>query len=93
MVLSKDDYNRVIGAKEKRIYYEKINFLKNLPVFSLVTRTFLGKLTYYFEYKKCIKGAYLYKEGDSADHVFIVRSGEFEATKKIIHTGFKEDTI
>lgn len=93
MVLSKEAYNRVIGAKEKRAYQEKINFLKNIPIFSLVTRTFLGKLTYYFEYKKCIKGGFLYKEGDPADYVFIVRNGEFQATKRIIHKGFKEDNI
>jgi CRP-like cAMP-binding protein len=33
MVLNKDNYTRVIGAKEKRLYHEKINFLKNIPIF------------------------------------------------------------
>lgn len=33
MVLSKDDYNNVIGKIEKRAYNEKINFLRNIPVF------------------------------------------------------------
>lgn len=57
MVLSKKGYNSVIGAIERRAYQEKINFLKNIPIFSTVSRAFLGKLTYYFENKKCIKGA------------------------------------
>ena len=77
MVLSKNDYNRVIGALEKKAYLEKINFLKNIPIFSLVTRTFLGKLTYYFEHKKCIKDSFLFKEGDPANFVYIVKKGEF----------------
>lgn len=93
MVLSKNDYNRVIGAIEKRAYLEKINFLKNIPIFALVTRTFLGKLTYYFENKKCIKDSFLYKEGDPANYVYIVKKGEFQTTKKIIHKGFKEERI
>ncbi len=33
MVLSKADYNRVIGKIEKRVLHEKINFLRNIPVF------------------------------------------------------------
>jgi hypothetical protein len=77
MVITKHDYNRVIGAIERRAYADKINFLKNIPIFSLVTRAFLGKLTYYFETKKCIKGSYLFKEGDPADYVYIVKQGEF----------------
>lgn len=77
MVLSKNDYNRVIGALEKRAYLDKINFLKNIPIFALVTRTFLGKLTYYFETKKCIKDSFLYKEGEPANYVYIVKKGEF----------------
>ena len=63
MTLNKENFNNVIGAKEKRIYQEKINFLKNVPIFSLVTRTFLGKLTYFFQVKNMIKGAVLYFEG------------------------------
>lgn len=60
MVMTKQGFNDVMGAKEKRIYSEKINFLKNIPIFALVTKAFLGKLTYYFEIKSYIKGSYLY---------------------------------
>jgi hypothetical protein len=77
MVLTKDAYIRVIGKIEKRAYNEKINFLRNIPVFQLLTRTTLGKMTYYFENKPCIRDAILYKEGDLTDYVYIVKSGEF----------------
>ena len=76
MVLSKNDYNRVIGKIERRTYNDKINFLRNIPVFSLLTRTSLGKMTYYFETKNCIRDAILYKEGDPAEYVYIVKQGE-----------------
>ena len=33
MVLTKKDYVKVIGKIERRTYNEKINFLRNIPVF------------------------------------------------------------
>lgn len=50
-------------------------------------------MTYYFENRTCIRDAVLYKEGDPADYVFIVKHGEFQATKKILHVGPKENKI
>lgn len=93
MVLSKNDYIKVIGKIERRTYNEKINFLKNIPVFSLLTRTSLGKMTYNFETKMCIRDSILYKEGDEAEYVYIVKHGEFQATKSILHTGPKAEKI
>jgi hypothetical protein len=93
MVLSKFDYNKVIGKIERRAYNDKINFLRDIPVFSLLTRTSLGKMTYYFETKSCIRDSILYKEGDVAEFVYIIKSGEFEATKRILHTGPKAENI
>jgi CRP-like cAMP-binding protein len=63
MVLTKKSYNNVIGKIEKKQLYEKINFLKNIPVFHSLTRTSLGKMTMSFFTKQCIKDSYLYKEG------------------------------
>ena len=77
IVLSKIDYNRIIGTIEKKAYIDKINFLRTIPVLSLLTKTSLGKLTYQFTNKKCIRDGYLYKEGDPAEYVYIVKSGEF----------------
>lgn len=44
--LNKKDFNKVLGAIEKKKYLEKVNFLKSLPYFSQLTKTSLGKLTY-----------------------------------------------
>ncbi|CDW74956.1 UNKNOWN [Stylonychia lemnae] len=93
MVLTKNDYVKVIGKIERRTYNEKINFLRNIPVFQLLTRTSLGKMTYYFDTKNCIRDSILYKEGDNAEFVYIVKKGELEATKKILHTGPKAENI
>lgn len=67
----------MIGAIERRAYQDKINFLRSIPIFSQVSRTFLGKLTYYFQSKRLIKGSVLYRENDISEYVYIVKSGEF----------------
>ena len=89
MVLTKEAYHRVIAKIERKAFNEKVNFLRNIPVFQLLTRTSLGKMTYYFENKNYIKDSILFKEGESADYVYIVKSGEFQITKKILHVGPK----
>jgi hypothetical protein len=45
-VLSKKDFNKVLGVIERKKYAEKVHFLKSLPYFSTLTKTSLGKLTY-----------------------------------------------
>lgn len=48
IVLTKDDYNRILGTIEKKALLDKINFLRSIPIFSLLTKTALGKFSYYF---------------------------------------------
>lgn len=71
-ILGKQDYNRVLGNIEKRALNEKINFLRSIPVFSKLTKTALGKLSYYFTPKKLLKNQMLYRENESAEAVYII---------------------
>jgi len=61
-----------------------VNFVKNIPLFSKLTRTFLSRLSYYFKPFNCTKDSFLYREGDVAEKVFIIKEGEFIVTKKLI---------
>jgi CRP-like cAMP-binding protein len=42
---------------------------------------------------KITKEGYLYKEGDVADKVFIVKEGEFEVTKKLVSNSKQTENI
>jgi CRP-like cAMP-binding protein len=44
----------------------------------------LSKLTYQFKDIPTIKGQILYREGEPADYVYIVKSGQFEVTKTLV---------
>jgi CRP-like cAMP-binding protein len=44
----------------------------------------LSKLTYQFKDIPTIKGQILFREGEPADYVYIVKSGQFEVTKTLV---------
>ena len=46
-----------------------------------MTKTSVGKLTYQFKDMPMIKNQVLYREGEKADFVYIVKSGQFEVSK------------
>ena len=47
----------------------------------------------HFNEEKCTKDHILIKEGDLAEKVFIIKSGAFMVTKKLIHKFKEEDNI
>ena len=77
VVLSMADYKGAIAEIERRKTNEKINFVKMLPVFAKLSRTQLTRYTYNLKDVQVIKESFLYREGDLADKVFIIREGEF----------------
>jgi CRP-like cAMP-binding protein len=83
MVLTKEAYEYVIGKMERRMLNDKLEFLSTLPAFSLMTKSTLSKVTFTMTKQTITKGNYLYREGDEADHVYILVNGEVEVTKFI----------
>lgn len=78
---------------EKKAYLEKIAFLRSIPIFSKLTKTSLGKMTFCFQPKTFIKGQVLYKEGEPAESVFIIMSGEIQMSKKILREKEEEENV
>ena len=93
MVLSKADYERTLMAIDSKRRAAKVNFVKKIPIFSKLTRTFLTKLSYSLKPLKVTKDCYLYREGDLADRVFIVKEGEFIVTKKLVSDSKQSENI
>jgi len=82
--MERNNYENVLKLVEQKTLNDAIDFLQSIPVFSPWTRHALAKLQYYFKKKACIKNAIIYKSGDIADKLYIVKSGEFELTRKVI---------
>jgi hypothetical protein len=84
MVLSKKEYNKSLDDIKYKRKLTLVNYIKKLPLFNKLTRTYIGKLTDNTKEVKVTKDCVIYKEGDLADKVFIVKEGEFVVSKKII---------
>ncbi|CDW79368.1 UNKNOWN [Stylonychia lemnae] len=81
-VISKYQFSKLMSNIERRVFNEKINLLQKIPAFSKLTRTTLGKMSHFLNLKITPKDCLLFKEGDTADNVFIIQTGEFEVLKK-----------
>lgn len=82
-VMTKSDYQKVLSRIEARNLKKLIEFFKSIPFMSKNSKTILTKLHYSFEQKYFIRKQVVYKEGDKSDWVYLVKSGEFEVTKKL----------
>ena len=77
-----------LGAIEKRKHNEKVQFLQSLPYFDKITKNSVGKISLQFEDMSTLKGQTLYREGEPADYVYLVKEGQYEVTRTM---SFNED--
>lgn len=62
---------------------ENLQFLKRIPLLNSFTYRVLKSMVDKFKPIEKIRFAYLYREGDPAEYVYLVKSGEFKITKKL----------
>lgn len=84
LVLSKKEFLKSLEDIKQKKKAALVNWIKNIPLFTKLTRTYLGKLSDNTKEIKITKDFLLFKEGDTADRVYIVRDGEYVVTKKIL---------
>jgi hypothetical protein len=84
LVLSKKEYLKSLDEIKSKKKGVLVNYLRTIPLFGKLTRTYLGKLSDNTKELKITKDFVLFKEGDTADRVYIVRDGEYVVTKKIV---------
>lgn len=84
LVLSKKEYIKSLEEIKNKKKGVLVNYMRTIPLFSKLTRTYLNKLSDNTKKLKITKDYVLFKEGDTADRVYIVRDGEYVVTKKIV---------
>lgn len=83
-VLSKKDFIRILGTFTNKHFDELTKFLKNLPLFAGWSFSTLVRLNYLFVLVKFKRNQKVFKEGETAEFVYIVKKGELELTKNIV---------
>lgn len=81
MVIDKAAYDRIFGEIYYQKYIAKIEFLKQINLFSSWNTKKLSEMSYLLEEKTFKKGTVLYKKGDKSNFFYIVREGEV----RVIH--------
>ena len=93
IILSKKDYNKSLEDIKIKRRGNLISYLKKISLFSKLTKTFVGKISDNIKEIKVTKDFVLYREGDVADRVYIIKDGEYIVTKKIVSQNQKSEDI
>ena len=67
-----------LGAYQAEKLQKKLNFFKSFGLFKEVSGEALGRQIHLFEEFESKGGNFIFKEGDPADNLFFVFSGEIE---------------
>ena len=86
MTLTKVDFLKSLEAIALKVRQDKSNFIKRFPPFQKLNRSQLTKLSFHLTSIKCNRDHFLFREGDLADKLFMIREGEFVVTKKKIQS-------
>lgn len=81
-VLVKEDYLRILGKIADKKISDFVEFLKEIPIFRSWSKKNLESLFYFFKPVMFNRKNSVYCVGSEPTHVYIVKSGEFEISKK-----------
>lgn len=87
-VLQREDYKAILGAIQGKTMQEKTEAVRKYPVFTQFTEEGITQLTYLFKTRTLKVGQDLYLTGQTANEVFLVKSGALRLYKSI-QTGSK----
>lgn len=73
-VLSKENY-KIVSGSIKRHFNERTRFLESIPYFESWTKVALQRLSMNTQALNLKKGQFVFREGDLASEVFILKSG------------------
>ncbi|CAI2385553.1 unnamed protein product [Moneuplotes crassus] len=88
MTLNKEDYNNILGAKQKAEFKQNLAILRQFSLFKVFTDRKLEKVWQYCEPKEYVKNMVVYSSGDKVEGFYLLIEGtfqEFTQSKWIIY--------
>ena len=77
-VLGKDSYQKLLARFQEKHLADMVEFLRFIPYFKHWPKTNLVKFSYFLMKRTMRRTLFVFKEGEPADSIFIIQSGEFE---------------
>lgn len=81
--MTRDEYQKFMLRLYQKKQAKKNLFLKNLPMFQHWPTKWLNKLQDGFNDETFIRNQQVYCEGDTANDIYLIHSGEFLLTKRV----------
>lgn len=82
-VLGRLDYLRILGKAQEALLSKKVDLLQHHPIFAHWSRSSLAKLTYFFKERVINRKQVLFRAGDQATEVYLVKAGDLQLVKDI----------
>jgi CRP-like cAMP-binding protein len=76
--LNKDGFNQLCGSYYDNIDKENLSFLRGFSFLKMIGNTKLLSMMYDIEQKKVKGKTVIYSEGQEANDIYFIRSGEIE---------------
>ena len=83
-VMTKVEFDKSLAKIENKNRTKNIDFFASIPYFSTWSKTQLGKLIMSFNQTRCRKGFQVIRERQKNEDIYIVKSGEFLATRVVM---------
>lgn len=77
-VLSKADFDRIMGKVKELLLNRKVDFLLSVSLFATWTKGSMLKASYYFQERTYRRKQVVFSIGDEATELFFVKDGEFQ---------------
>jgi CRP-like cAMP-binding protein len=79
-VLDKEPFRQILKAKEELKMMTDINFLFSLRLFNKCTFNYIKEIYYMCALTQFTRGQKVFREGDAADKMYIIKTGEFKVS-------------
>ncbi|OMJ67846.1 hypothetical protein SteCoe_34895 [Stentor coeruleus] len=81
--LTKENYLNIIGKAESKRMEDQIRFLKSFSIFKKWSKGNIMKISYFFKEKTYTRKTVIFHEGDNANEIILIKTGELEISKSI----------
>jgi len=82
-VLSKADFDRIMGKVKAILLNRKVDFLLSVSLFASWTKGSMLKASYYFQERTYRRKQVVFSIGDEANEFFFVKDGEFQLVQSM----------
>ena len=84
LVISREDYNTILGAVTEEQLAEKIDFLIALPAFAGVPLSMIRSVAYVLTTREFDRNAVVFRQGEETEDIFFVERGGIKFVREVM---------